>query len=96
LMLLMGLASLAVAGAGAYVALSGGGALHLVMEGARAAFFASCGLSIVTLALLSDAEAAKVFVREYVRDVFSRRNLTEFALFWVVVGLAVAVLLIVR
>ena len=96
LLFFVGVVALAMGEAGLVLALSGRGVVHFVMEGIRGVFFGLCGIALVAAAVKCDAEFARTTLRELRRDIFSRRNLAEFVLFWLVIAVAVLVMLMLR
>ena len=96
ILFLVGLLGLTLGGAGLVIAVSGGGVVHFIMEGLRGLCFGLCGVAFVAAAVACDAEFARNTLRELLRDIFSRRTLAEFGLFWVVVAVTVLVMLMLR
>jgi hypothetical protein len=95
-LLFLGLLGLALCAAGAYVAWSGDGWLHVVVEGLRAALFGACGVVFLFGAATGTSSSAKMMLADFFRDVFSRQNFKEFAIYWVVVALAIMAMLLFR
>lgn len=96
LLVLVGLLLLTMGVSGIVLAVTGDGVAHFIMEGLRGLFFTVLGMGIIAAGVMCDSEFARSALRDLLRDMFSRRNLVEFAAFWVVVGVAVMVLLTLR
>lgn len=89
-LLLLGSFFLGLGLVGGWVAWTGKGVVHLVVEGLRAAGFVLLGVFMVTTAVRGDPGTARQYLVDFARDVFSRKNLKEFAGFWALVAMMVA------
>src|SRR4051794_7131321 len=92
----IGLLFVAMAAAHIFFAVNQSGVVELVIRFAQALFFGLIGLTMLVVGLRSDADTARWMLRDFLKDLISRRNLTEAVAFLAVIILAVLILLMVR
>jgi|SRR3954464_15846724 len=95
-LILLGLFFVACCAGGFYVAVSSRERIVAVVEGVRASLFGLIGVFFLMKAVRADASNARSLLRDYLSDVFSRRNLTEFAALMAIAFAAAAVMLLIR